>query len=88
MAGYYQRFIQGFSKLAVPLTRLTKKTVTFRWGPEQQAAFETLRQRLCEAPILTLPEGVEDLVVYCDAFFMGLGVVLMQRGYIISYTSR
>ena len=52
----------------------------FRWGPEQQRAFETLRQRLCEALVLTLPEGVEDFVMFCDASVTGLGVVLMQRG--------
>ena len=47
--------------IAVPLTWLTKKTATFHWGPEQQVVFDTLRQRLCEAPILNMPEGVEDL---------------------------
>ena len=88
LAGYYRRFIQDFSKIAVPLTRLTKKSVVFRWGPEQQAAFETLRQRLCEAPILTLPEGVEDFVVYCDASITGMGAVLMQRGHVVAYASR
>nr|KAJ0210710.1 hypothetical protein LSAT_V11C400211960 [Lactuca sativa] len=67
LAGYYRRFIQNFSKITVPLTRLTKNLVTFSWGPEQQTTFETLRQRLCDAPILTLPEGVDDFVVYCDA---------------------
>ena len=63
LAGYYRRFIQDFCKIAVPLTRLTEKSVVFRWGPEQQAAFKTLRQQLCEAPIMTLPEGVDDFVV-------------------------
>lgn len=77
LAGYYRIFIQDFSKIAVPLTRLTKKALVFRWGPEQQAAFETLRQRLCEALILALPEGVEDFVVYCDASISGLDAVLM-----------
>ena len=72
----------------MPLTRLTRKVVVFRWGPEQQAAFETLRQRLCEAPILALPEGMEDFVVYCDASIAGLVAVLMQRGHVIAYTSR
>ena len=73
MAGYYRRFIHDFSKIAVPLTHLTRKGVDFRWGPEQQMAFETLRQRLCEAPVLTLLEGVEDFVVFCDASIIGLG---------------
>ena len=88
LAGYYMRFIQDFSKIAVPLTRLTKKSVVFRWVPEQQVAFETLRQRLCEALILTLPEGVDDFVVYCDASVTGMGAVLMQRGHVIAYASR
>ena len=62
--------------------------MVFRWGPEQQAAFETLRQRLCEAPILALPEGMEDFVVYCDASISSLGAILMQRGHVIAYASR
>ncbi|KAJ9539497.1 hypothetical protein OSB04_032230 [Centaurea solstitialis] len=88
LAGYYRRFIQDFSKVAVPLTKLTRKNVSFVWGEEQQSAFETLRQKLCEAPVLTLPEGVEDMTVYCDASYHGLGCVLMQRGKVISYASR
>ncbi|KAJ9547279.1 hypothetical protein OSB04_019822 [Centaurea solstitialis] len=88
LAGYYRRFIQDFSKIAVPLTRLTKKSEPYAWGSEQQKAFDTLRQKLCEAPVLTLPEGVEDMAVYCDASRLGLGCVLMQRGRVIAYASR
>ncbi|KAJ9544243.1 hypothetical protein OSB04_023950 [Centaurea solstitialis] len=88
LAGYYRRFIQDFSKIAVPLTRLTKKSEPYVWGSEQQKAFDTLRQKLCEAPVLTLPEGVEDMAVYCDASRLGLGCVLMQRGRVIAYASR
>ncbi|KAJ9553199.1 hypothetical protein OSB04_017244 [Centaurea solstitialis] len=88
LAGYYRRFIQDFSRIAVPLTRLTKKSEPYVWDPDQQSAFETLRQRLCEAPVLTLPEGVEDMTVYCDASHLGLGCVLMQRGRVIAYASR
>ncbi|KAJ9565618.1 hypothetical protein OSB04_001584 [Centaurea solstitialis] len=61
LAGYYRGFIQDFSRIAVPLTRLTKKREPYVWGLEHQAAFETLRQRLCEAPVLTLLKGVEDM---------------------------
>ena len=61
----------------MPLTRLTKKNVTFRWCEDQHKAFETLRRRLCEAPVLVLPEGLDDLVVYYDASISGLGAVLM-----------
>ncbi|KAJ9546708.1 hypothetical protein OSB04_019251 [Centaurea solstitialis] len=88
LAGYYRRFIQDFSRIAVPLTMLTKKSEKYVWGPDQQQSIETLRQRLCEAPVLTLPEGVEDMTVYCDASHLGLGCVLMQRGRVIAYASR
>ena len=88
LAGYYRRFIENFSKIALPLTRLTKKSMNFVWGPEQQLAFDELRKRLCEAPILALPDGVEDMVVYCDASLQGLGAVLMQRDRVIAYASR
>ncbi|KAJ9542719.1 hypothetical protein OSB04_029225 [Centaurea solstitialis] len=88
LAGYYRRFIEGFSRIAVPLTRLTKKSEPYVWGVEQEEAFETLKRKLCEAPVLTLPEGVEDMSVYCDASHLGLGCVLMQRGRVIAYASR
>ena len=79
-----QKDIKDLSNIAVPLTRLTRNAVTFSWGPEQQTSFETLRQKLCEAPVLALPEGMEDFVVYCDASISGLGAVLMQRGHVIA----
>ena len=88
LAGYYRRFIQDFSKIATPLTRLTRKGETFVWGEEQKSVFETLRRKLCETPVLTLPKGIEDMTVYCDASYHGLGCVLMQRGKVISYASR
>ena len=75
--GYCQRFMQDFSKILVPLTHLSKKNVTFWWGPDQQSTFEMLRLRLCEAPILTLPEGMDDFVVYCDVSISIFRVVLM-----------
>ncbi|GKA35157.1 retrotransposon protein, putative, ty3-gypsy subclass [Tanacetum coccineum] len=58
------------------------------WGVEQEVAFQTLKNNLCDAPILRLPDGVEDFVVYCDASNQGLGCVLMQRGKVITYASR
>ncbi|KAI3797465.1 hypothetical protein L1987_32722 [Smallanthus sonchifolius] len=88
LAGYYRRFISNFSKIAVPLTALTHKGKSYVWGPKQEEAFQTLKQKLCDAPILTLPEGNDDLVVYCDASNLGLGCVLMQRGKVIAYASR
>ncbi|GJR45670.1 putative reverse transcriptase domain-containing protein [Tanacetum coccineum] len=88
LAGYYQRFIEGFSKIAKPMTKLTQKKVKFEWGDKQEAAFQLLKQKLCSAPILALPEGSEDFIVYCDASKKGLGAVLMQREKVISYASR
>nr|GFA39926.1 putative reverse transcriptase domain-containing protein [Tanacetum cinerariifolium] len=72
-------FIEGFSKIAKPMTKLIQKKVKFEWGDEQEAAFQLLKQKLCSAPILALPEGSEDFIVYYDASNKGLGAVLMQR---------
>ncbi|KAI3815647.1 hypothetical protein L1987_15324 [Smallanthus sonchifolius] len=80
LAGYYRRFISNFSKIVVPLTALTHKGKTYEWGPKQEESFQTLKQKLCNAPILTLPDGNDDLVVYFDASNKGLGCVLMQQG--------
>ncbi|GJS24333.1 putative reverse transcriptase domain-containing protein [Tanacetum coccineum] len=79
LAGYYRRFIEGFSKIAKPMTKLTQKKVKFEWGDKQETAFQLLKQKLCSAPILALPEGSEDFIAYCDASKKGLGAVLMQR---------
>nr|GEV92721.1 putative reverse transcriptase domain-containing protein [Tanacetum cinerariifolium] len=76
----YRRFIANFSKIAKPLTSLTQKNKKYEWGVEQEEAFQTLKDNLCNAPILSLPDCVEDFVVYCDASNQGLGCVLMQRG--------
>ncbi|GJT26437.1 putative nucleotidyltransferase, ribonuclease H [Tanacetum coccineum] len=61
LAGYYRRFIANFSKIAKPLTSLTQKNQKYVWGVEQEEAFQTLKNNLCDAPILTLPDGVEDV---------------------------
>ncbi|GKF92486.1 putative reverse transcriptase domain-containing protein, partial [Tanacetum coccineum] len=83
LAGYYRRFIEGFSKIAKPMTELTQKN-QFDWGEEQEEAFQLLKHKLCVAPILALPEGSDDFVVYCDASIKGLGAVLMQRMKVIA----
>ncbi|KAJ0810336.1 putative nucleotidyltransferase, Ribonuclease H [Helianthus annuus] len=88
LAGYYRRSISNFSKIDVPLTSLTQKERPFVWGPEQEESFQTLKDMLCNAPILTLPDGNDDFVVYCDASNLGLGCVLMQRDKVIAYASR
>ncbi|GJY36581.1 putative reverse transcriptase domain-containing protein [Tanacetum coccineum] len=88
LAGYYRRFIENFSKIAKSLTILTEKSNTFDWGEEHERAFQTLKDTLCNAPVLALSDGPEDFVVYCDASGLGLGCVLMQRGKVIAYASR
>nr|GEU46458.1 retrotransposable element Tf2 [Tanacetum cinerariifolium]GEV25795.1 retrotransposable element Tf2 [Tanacetum cinerariifolium] len=88
LAGYYRRFIEGFSKIAKPMTKLTQKNVKFDWSEKAEAAFQLLKQKMCSAPILALPKGSENFVVYCDASRKGLGVVLMQEKKVIGYASR
>nr|GEZ25789.1 retrotransposon protein, putative, Ty3-gypsy subclass [Tanacetum cinerariifolium] len=67
---------------------LTKKCKTFYWGEEQELAFQTLKDKLCNAPVLALPDRLEDFMVYCGASGIGLGYVLIQRGKVIAYASR
>ncbi|GJX96686.1 putative reverse transcriptase domain-containing protein [Tanacetum coccineum] len=88
LAGYYRRFIKDFSKIAKSLTELTQKNKKYIWGKDHETAFQLLKQKLCEVPILALPEGNNDFVVYCDASLQGLGAVLMQREKVIAYSSR
>ncbi|GKA02804.1 putative reverse transcriptase domain-containing protein [Tanacetum coccineum] len=70
------------------MTKLTQKKVKFDWGDKQEAAFQLLKEKLCSAPILALPEGAENFIVYCDASHKGLGAVLMQNEKVIAYASR
>nr|GFB37718.1 putative reverse transcriptase domain-containing protein [Tanacetum cinerariifolium] len=84
----YAKFSKCFSKIARPMTKLTQKSVKFDWGEKAEAAFQLLKQKLCSAPILALPEGSENFVVYRDASHKGLGVILMQKEKVIAYASR
>ncbi|GJR16693.1 putative reverse transcriptase domain-containing protein [Tanacetum coccineum] len=79
LAGYYRRFIEGFSLISKPLTKLTQKYKKYEWGKEEKEAFQTLKQKLYSAPIIVLPKGMEDFMDYCDASLKGYGAVLMQR---------
>jgi hypothetical protein len=88
LAGYYRRFIEGFSTIAIPMTRLTRKETKWEWTQECEESFQELKKRLTTAPVLTLPSGTEGLVVYSDASKKGLGCVLMQHGKVIAYASR
>nr|GEV14024.1 hypothetical protein [Tanacetum cinerariifolium] len=82
------RFIEGFSKIARSMTKLTQKKVMFDWDDKQEEAFQIIKQKLCSALILALPGGSEDFIVYCDASIKGLDAVLIHREKVISYGSR
>ena len=88
LAGYYRKFVEGFSKIATPLTKLTRKEEPFLWSEACQQSFDELKRRLTSAPVLTLPSGQDGFVVYCDASRQGLGCVLMQNDKVIAYASR
>nr|GEU47901.1 putative reverse transcriptase domain-containing protein [Tanacetum cinerariifolium] len=87
LAGYYRRFIESFSLISKPLSKLTQKNKKYEWGMEEEEAFQTLKQKLCSAPILAFPEGTKNFIVYCDAPLKGYGAVLMQREKVIAYAS-
>ena len=87
LAGYYRRFIRGFSQLPLPLTKLTRKDTHFIWTPECEKSFRELKHRLTTAPVLVLPEPSEPFEVYCDASLKGLGCMLMQHQNVVAYTS-
>ena len=88
LAGYYQRFVERFSSIAIPLTRLLKKETKFEWSDNCERSFQELKQRLTTAPILTIPKGLEGFEIYNDASHKGLGCVLMQDGKVVAYASR
>ncbi|GJW19625.1 putative reverse transcriptase domain-containing protein [Tanacetum coccineum] len=83
-----RRFIEGFSLIANPLTKLTQKNKKFKWGADKDEAFQKLKQDLCTSPIPALLEGPDDFIVYCNASLKGYGAVLMQRDKVIAYASR
>ena len=88
LAGYYRRFVEGFSSIARPLTQLLKKDKKFEWTDKCEESFQQLKSRLTSAPILIMPDITKPFDVYCDASQIGLGCVLMQEGKVISYLSR
>ncbi|GJS78715.1 hypothetical protein Tco_0728596 [Tanacetum coccineum] len=76
LAEYYRRFIKGFLKIAKPMTKLTQKKVKFEWGDKQETVFQLLKQKLCSAPIMALPEGSEDFIVILRSFESKFGALL------------
>ena len=88
LVGYYRRFIKDFSRIATPMTRLTRKEVKFEWDDRCEEAFQELKRRLTSAPILIVPDREQGYTVYCDASRAGLGCVLMQFERLVAYGSR
>ena len=87
LAGYYRRFIEDFSRLAAPMTRLTRKEVKFEWDDRCEETFQELKRKLTSAPILIVPDKGLGYTVYYDASRAGLGCVLMQSGRVVAYGS-
>jgi hypothetical protein len=88
LAGYYWRFIEGFSKIAKPMTSLLEKGKEFKWDEKCQESFDQLKERLMSPPVLVMPDLQKGFDIYCDACGQGLGCVLMQEGHVIAYASR
>ena len=88
LAGYYRRFVKGFSVITSTLTKLLQKRVKFEWDDKCQSSFEQLKKILVEALVLTQPTPSSDYALYSDASNMGLGYVLMQDGKVVAYASR
>jgi hypothetical protein len=88
LAGYYQRFIEGFLKIRKPKTELLENDKKFKWMPACEASFLELKKRLMTAPILVMPDMEKPFSIYCDVSGQGLGCVLMQDGHVVTYVSR
>jgi hypothetical protein len=88
LAGYYRRFIEGFSKIAKPMTSLLEKGREFKWDEKCQDSFDQLKKRLMSPPVLVMPDLQKWFDIYCDACGQDLGCVLMQEGHVIAYASR
>jgi hypothetical protein len=88
MAGYYRRFIKGFSSIAKPMTKLLKKDNKFVWTPKCEQSFQVIKKKLTTTPVLTLSDIHQSFVIFCDASRQGLGCVLMQNEKLIAYASR
>jgi hypothetical protein len=87
LAGYYHRFVEGFSKISKPMTKLLEKDRKFECMPACEASFQELKKRLMTAPILVMPNMEKSFSIYCNASGQGLGCVFMQDGHVVAYAS-
>ena len=85
LAGKYQRFVDGFASIASILTTFNQKSKKFEWSEACERSFQILKDRLTSTPVFTLLECRKGFVVYCDAFRVGLGCVLMQHGKVVAF---
>ncbi|GFP93266.1 retrovirus-related pol polyprotein from transposon 17.6 [Phtheirospermum japonicum] len=88
LAGYYRRFIEGFSKIAVSMTRLTRKGEKLVWSTKCEESSQEMKKRLTSAPVLMIPDPTKDFIIYSDASKQGLGCGKMQHGKVVAYVSR
>ena len=88
LAGYYRRFVKGFSMTAAPMKRLLQKNVKFEWSEKFQVSFDKLKAFLTEAPVLTQPTYSKKYMIFSDASLNRFECVLMQAGKVVSYASR
>jgi hypothetical protein len=88
LAGYYRRFIEGFSKISKPMTKLLGKDKKFECSAKCEASFQELKKQLMTAPVLVMPDMEKPFSTYCYASGQGLGCVLMQDGHVVAYASR
>jgi hypothetical protein len=88
LAGYFQRFIEGFSNISKPKTELLEKDKKFEWTSVCEASFQELKKRMTTAPILVLPNMEKSFSIYYDVSGQGLGCVLMQDGHMVAYASQ
>jgi len=87
LASFYRRFVKDFSTIAAPLTKIIKKSISFKWGEEQNNAFLDLKNKLCSVPVLSLPDFNKTFKIECEASGIGICAVLMQEGRPIAYFS-
>ena len=87
LASFYRRFIREFSSIAAPLNEIVKKNIGFTWGDAQEHAFNMLKEKLCNAPLLVLPNFEKTFEIECDVSGIGIGAILMQKGRPICYFS-
>jgi hypothetical protein len=87
LTGYYHKFVKNYGNISTPLTALIKNN-SFTWTPAAAQSFQTLKMAMCTTPVSTLPDFPKTFVLECDASEKGIGIVLMQEGHPLAFTSK